>query len=48
MGFDHHYREPKSMDGVPELDPGTAGAAMALLVGSVLAVSERRRRRPST
>jgi hypothetical protein len=48
MGFDHRYR-PSGSGAVPELDPGTAGAALALLAGgSVLALGERRRRRPST
>lgn len=33
-----------STTGVPELDPGAAGAALSLLAGGALVLSERRRR----
>lgn len=41
-GYGHH-KKGKDAVSVPELDPGSASAALALLVGGALVLSSRRR-----
>jgi len=42
----HHWRHAiKGRNGVPEIDPGTAGSALSLALGGIAMLADRRRKR---